>query len=208
MELVQALQLYLVTDTTAMNDDEVVALAVHTVEGGVTCVQLRDKTRPPSALHALALSLLKALKPSNTPLIINDHAELAVAVGAQGVHVGQSDTPASTLKGVLPPHMWLGLSVENMAHVHAANQLGVDYLGISPVFDTPTKTDTAPAWGLQGLQDARAATTLPLVAIGGINLGNAPQVLAHGANGLALVSALSAASNPRKAAQQFKALFV
>ena len=208
MQLAKALQLYLVTDTTTLSDDEVVALAVQTIAGGVTCVQLRDKTRPPSALHALALALLDALKPSNTPLIINDHAELAVMVGAQGVHVGQSDTPASTLKAQLPPHMWLGLSVENMANVHAANQLGVDYLGISPVFDTPTKTDTAPAWGLNGLQLARAATQLPLVAIGGINLGNASQVLAHGADGLALVSALCAAPNPRKAAQQFKALFL
>lgn len=194
------LRLYLVTDqalTRGRSLEDVVAAAV---AGGVGCVQLREKALATGEFLAHALALKRLLAPVGVPLVINDRIDVALACGADGVHLGQSDLPPEEARRLLPPHVFIGWSVETPQDVRRAASLPVDYLGVSPVFDTPTKTDTRPAWGLAGLRQVRAMTALPLVAIGGIHCGNAAEVLRAGADGLAVVSALCAADDPRAAA--------
>ncbi len=205
--LVDALRVYLVTDQPSLLGRSLTDVVKQAVQGGVTCVQLREKSANTRDFVALACALSALLKPFDVPLVINDRIDVALACGAQGVHLGQSDMPVDTARAVLPPEVFIGWSVETPADVQRAASLPVAYLGVSPVFATPTKTDTAPPWGLDGLRQVRTMTDLPLVAIGGIHLHNARDVLDAGAHGLAVVSALCSADDPRAAAQSFWALF-
>jgi thiamine-phosphate pyrophosphorylase len=195
-----ALRLYLVTDQSLLRGRPLADVVAAAVQGGVSCVQLREKNLGTRDFLAQALLLKKLLAPLRVPLVINDRIDIALACGADGVHLGQSDLPVAEARRLLPPEVFIGWSVERMDEVLQSAALPVDYLGVSPVFATPTKTDTARAWGLDGLAQVRAATRLPLVAIGGIHAGNARDVLRAGADGLAVVSALCAADDPRAAA--------
>ena len=201
------LRLYLVTDQQALRGRSLTDVVMAAVQGGATCVQLREKTSNTHDFVALACALNKLLTPLGVPLVINDRIDVALACGAKGVHLGQSDMPVELARQLLPAQVFIGLSVETLDDVHRAASWPVDYLGVSPVFPTPTKTDTAPPWGVAGLSAVRAVTQLPLVAIGGIHLSNAAEVLAAGANGLAVVSALCSADDPAAAARAFRALF-
>lgn len=201
-----ALRVYLVTDARLSLGrplDEVVAAAVR---GGATCVQLREKALPTRDFVAQARALKAVLNAQGVPLVINDRVDVALACGADGVHLGQSDMDVEDARRLLPPHVFIGWSVETPADVQRAARLPVDCLGVSPVFATPTKTDTHTPWGLDGLRQVRAATDLPLVAIGGIHAGNALEVLRHGADGLAVVSAICSAPDPQAAAAELAAL--
>jgi thiamine-phosphate pyrophosphorylase len=202
----EALRLYLVTDqalTCGRTLQDVVAAAV---QGGATCVQLREKQLGTADFLAQAQALKALLAPRNIALVINDRVDIALACGAEGVHLGQSDMPVEDARRILPAHVFIGWSVESMIDVARSAALPVDYLGVSPIFATPTKTDTKTPWGLQGLQQVRAATRLPLVAIGGLHVGNALEVLRAGADGLAMVSALCSAADPQAAAATLRAL--
>lgn len=199
-----ALRLYLVTDQPSLRGRTLTDVVQAAVQGGVTCVQLREKDASSRDFHALAMALMQLLEPLNVPLVINDRIDIALACKAHGVHLGQSDVPVATARALLPPEVWIGWSVETMDQVAQSATLPVDYLGVSPVFSTPTKTDTAPPWGLDGLRQVRAATPLPLVAIGGMQLANAAAVLQAGADGLAVVSAICSADDPRAASQQLR----
>lgn len=197
--------LYLVTDPVlcaARGVAETVRLAV---AGGATVVQVREKNASRGDFIAVARAVKAVLAGTGVPLVINDNLDVALAVEADGIHVGQSDTPASEARAAMGPQAIVGLSVETMAQAAEAETLPVDYLGVSPVFDTPTKTDTAPAWGLTGLAELRAATTLPLVGIGGIGAANAAEVIRAGADGVAVVSAICAAPDPERAARDIRA---
>lgn len=200
------LRLYLVTDKNSAGDrtlDDVVAAAV---QGGVSCVQLREKQLNTRDFVAQALALKALLAPHRIPLVINDRIDVALACGAQGVHLGQSDMPVAQARRLLPPEVFIGWSVETIDDVIRSAALPVDYLGVSPIHATPTKTDTQQPWGLDGLRRVRSATTLPLVAIGGIHIDNARAVLSAGADGLAVVSAICAATDPCAAAAALKRL--
>jgi len=197
----RSLRLYLVTDRRFCGDRSLEAVVAAAVQGGASCVQLREKDTDTREFVALALALKRLLAPRGIPLVINDRIDVALACGADGVHLGQSDMPPDLARRLLPPHVFIGWSVETPDDVVRSAGLPVDYLGVSPVFDTPTKTDTRTAWGLEGLRRVRLMTPLPLVAIGGIHAGNAAQVLRAGADGLAVVSALCAAEDPCAAAQ-------
>ena len=201
------LSLYLVTDQTCLQGRDLVHAVIGAVQGGVRCVQLREKQLSSRDFLAQARALMAALAPYGVPLVINDRVDIALACGAQGVHLGQSDIPVQDARALLPPSVFIGWSVETPEDVERARTLPVDYLGVSPVFSTPTKTDTAPPWGLAGLRSVRAATDLPLVAIGGIHAGNAASVLAAGADGLAVVSAILAQPDTRAAATQLAVFF-
>jgi thiamine-phosphate pyrophosphorylase len=172
----------------------------------VGCVQLREKDLDTRDFYARAMALIQVLAPLKVPLVINDRIDLALACGAQGVHLGQSDMPPDVARRLLPPEVFVGWSVETLDQVWQSASLPVDYLGVSPVFETPTKTDTRAPWGLDGLGRVRAATSLPLVAIGGVHTGNAAAVLGAGADGLAIVSAICSAPDPRSAAKHLKAI--
>lgn len=207
MNLPDILRLYLVTDQQALRGRSLLAVVQQAVQGGVTCVQLREKTASTRDFVELACALKNLLTPLGVPLVINDRIDVALACSAQGVHLGQSDMSVVLARQLLPPEVFIGWSVETVQDVQRAASLPVDYLGVSPVFATPTKTDTAPPWGLDGLRQVRAMTALPLVAIGGLHGGNAAEVLASGAHGLALVSALCSADDPHAAAQSLRRLF-
>ena len=198
-----ALRLHLVTDSSLCGPRGVEAVVAAAVRGGATCVQLREKHLDTRQFVERARALKALLAPLGVPLLINDRLDIALAVGADGVHVGQRDMPPDDVRRLLP-HALIGLSVENAAQVRAAVHSPVDYLGVSPVFSTPSKTDTAPALGLDGLRTLRALTHLPLIAIGGIDLDNAAQVMAAGADGLAVVRALCAAPDPAAVAQALR----
>lgn len=182
-------------------------VVLQAVQGGVGCVQLREKTLDTRDFCARALALMQVLAPFKVPLVINDRIDVALACGAQGVHLGQRDMAPEVARRLLPADMFIGWSVETMEHVLRSALLPVDYLGVSPVYETHTKTDTQLPWGLDGLRHARAATALPLVAIGGVHTGNAVDVLNAGADGLAVVSAICSASDPHQAATHLKAVF-
>lgn len=202
----EALRLYLVTDQGLMRDRPLADVVAEAVQGGVSCVQLREKQLGTREFLAQALILKALLAPQGIPLVINDRIDIALACGADGVHLGQNDLPADEARKLLPPGVFIGWSVESMDDVRQSAALPVDYLGVSPVFSTPTKTDTKDPWGLEGLAVVRAATRLPLVAVGGIHAGNAREVLRAGADGLAVVSALCAADDPRAAAATLRSL--
>lgn len=202
----QALRLYLVTDQFCAGGRTLADVVAAAVQGGVTCVQLREKQLNTRDFLAQALALKDLLAPHGIPLVINDRIDVALACGAQGVHLGQSDMPVLQARRLLPPEVFIGWSVETLEDVARSAGLPVDYLGVSPIFATPTKTDTLPPWGLEGLRQVRRATTVPLVAIGGIHVGNAREVLLAGADGLAVVSALCAAQDPGVAAIKLRQL--
>lgn len=202
----QALQLYLVTDQSSLLGRTLTDVVAAALQGGVTCVQLREKQLNTRDFLAQALLLKDLLAPHRIPLVINDRIDIALACHAEGVHLGQSDMPVEQARSLLPASVFIGWSVETMADVARSASLPVDYLGVSPIHETPTKTDTQKPWGLAGLRRVRAASSLPLVAIGGIHAHNARAVLSAGADGLAVVSALCSAPDPRTAASTLKAL--
>lgn len=202
----QALRLYLVTDQSSTGGRTLTDVVAAAVQGGVSCVQLREKQLNTRDFFAQAMMLKELLAPHNIPLVINDRIDVALACGAQGVHLGQSDMPVAQARRLLPPEVFIGWSVETMEDVARSASLPVDYLGVSPIHATPTKTDTQTPWGLDGLRKVRFATALPLVAIGGIHTGNAREVMSAGADGLAVVSALCAAQDPCSAAAALRKL--
>ncbi len=199
------LSLYLVTDRRLLKGLTLTELVRKAINGGVSVVQLREKDCSSREFYELALAL-KKIMPGDVPLIINDRVDIALAAGADGVHLGQSDLPVKIARELLGPEAIIGLSVENLQQLEEAQHLPVDYLAISPVFPTPTKTDfsSPAAWGLAGLRQARSLTALPLVAIGGINEENAAEVISAGADGLAVVSAICASPDPEQAARALK----
>jgi thiamine-phosphate pyrophosphorylase len=208
--MARVLGVYLVTDEASCAGRGLTDVVMAAVQGGATCVQLREKHLSTRDFCAKAMALQALLAPLGVPLVINDRVDIALACGAPGVHLGQSDLPVANARRLLPPEVFLGWSVETPAHVAQAatvDMAGIDYLGVSPVFATPTKTDTSAPWGLDGLRQVRAATALPLVAIGGIHAGNAAEVLAAGADGLAVVSAICGAADPTIAARELRTIW-
>lgn len=196
--------LYLVTDRGLSAGRTNVEIARQAVGGGVTCVQLREKQCDTWEFIKEARALLDLLRPLGVPLIINDRMDVALSVGADGVHLGQQDTALAEARRLAPPPWIIGISAESVEDAIRAEKEGADYIGVSPVFATPTKTDTATPLGLEGLRAIRAAVRLPLVAIGGISKQNAGEVIRAGADGLAVVSAIVSAEFPRVAAMALR----
>ncbi|WP_045383243.1 thiamine phosphate synthase [Vibrio campbellii] len=195
-----AYRLYLVTD-----DQQDLAtlkrVVIKAVEGGVTMVQVREKHGDVRAFIERAQAVKDILKDTDVPLIINDRVDVALAVDADGVHLGQSDMPATIARELIGPNKILGLSIENEEQLTEADSLPIDYIGLSAIFATPTKTNTKKHWGIDGLKMALETTSLPIVAIGGINESNIPQLSATGVHGLALVSAICHAEDPKAASE-------
>lgn len=194
--------LYLVTDRGLARGRAMLDIVRAAVQGGVTCVQLREKTCATREFIEEALAVKEFLRSRGVPLIINDRLDVALAVGADGVHLGQKDMPLAAARAIVTDTMRIGISAESLADAVAAQQGGADYLGVSPIFATPTKTDAAAPLGLAGLQTIRRAVDIPLVGIGGLNRQNAAAVVRCGADGVAVVSAIVAAEDPEQAARE------
>ena len=198
------LTLYLVTDRNLARGRALADVVREAVAGGVSCVQLREKTCSTREFIEEARAVRAALQGTGVPLIINDRVDVALAAQADGVHLGQRDMTLTDARRLVP-HGWIiGVSAESVEDAVCAEREGADYVGASPVFATPTKTDTSPPLGLDGLAAMCQAVSIPVVAIGGIHLSNAAQVMGAGAAGLAVVSAIVAAANPRAAAADLR----
>jgi len=198
-------QLYLVTD-----DKQDLKTLTRVVEaaalGGVSAVQVREKHGDVRAFIERATAVKNILRASGIPLIINDRVDVALAVDADGVHLGQSDMPAVLARQLLGKDKIIGLSIENEQQLHKAIDLPVDYIGLSAIFPTATKQDTQRFWGLDGLKWAKQHYDKPIVAIGGLNHSNIKQVINAGADGIALVSAICNADDPARATRELKGL--
>ena len=202
----EKLKLYLVTDRGLSLGRPLEEIVSEAVAGGVTMVQLREKDAATGEFVELGRRLMSLLKPLEVPLIINDRVDVALAVDADGVHIGQSDMSYADARRLLGPDKIIGLSVESFEDLEAANKLDVDYIGISPVYGTPTKTDTAEPFGLEGLKEAVRLSLHHTVAIGGMNTTTIGDVIAAGTDGVAVVSAICSAASPRAAAAELAAI--
>lgn len=197
------LKLCLVTHPDFPSLDNYEHFIWHAVQGGVTSVQLRNKTGPPSQMRELAMTLINFLRPLHVPLIINDDVDFAKTVGADGVHLGQSDRSPVEARQILGKDKIIGLSIETMEQLELANRLAcIDYIAASAVFSSQTKTDCKTIWGLDGLKKISETSKHPVVAIGGITIGNVWDVMNAGACGVAVVSAIHDSAEPEKAARQ------
>ncbi len=194
--------LYLVTDRDLCGARSLDDVVLQAVRGGASCVQLREKDLSTRAFVEEALRIKKLLEPYGVALIINDRIDVALAAGADGVHIGQNDMPYETAREIMGEGAIIGLSVETWDDVERADKLDCDYLGVSPVFETPTKTDTRGSWGLEGLARIRAYSRHALVAIGGIYLANVEDVIMSGADAVAVVSAVCCAPEPETASRE------
>jgi thiamine-phosphate pyrophosphorylase len=198
--------LYLVTDRALSRGRGTLEIVKAAVQGGVTCVQLREKDCTTREFIDQALTIKDFLKTSKIPLIINDRLDVAQAVGADGIHLGQSDMPFSMAKAIVRNSMLIGISAESVDDAIQAENEGADYIGVSPIYKTPTKTDTAPPLGLTGLREIRKAVNIPLVGIGGLNESNVYDVIKNGADGVAVVSAIVSADDPEESSRTLKSI--
>ncbi len=194
------LSLYLVTDQLLAKGRDIVWIVEQAVAGGVTIVQLREKDCPTGEFIVIAQKLKDLLSKRNVPLIINDRLDVALAVDADGIHIGQSDMPYAIARKILGDNKIIGLSVESIDDVKIANQLDVDYIAISPVYDTLTKSDTNTAFGLKALKEAIDLSVHPTVAIGGMNKTTIADVISAGTDGVAVISAIISAEFPDRSA--------
>lgn len=174
------------------------------VKGGVTVVQLREKDCSSREFYELAVSLKKLLRPYHVPLLINDRLDIALAADADGLHLGQSDLPCDVARRLLGADKIMGLSVENLRQAREANEMDLDYIAISPVYATPTKTDTGNPLGLEGVKAIASVSKYPAVGIGGMNRDTATEVIKNGASGIAVVSAIVSATDPRLASAELR----
>jgi thiamine-phosphate pyrophosphorylase len=196
--------LYLVTDPELAPGRALAQVVAAAVRGGVTLVQLRDKHANGRALLEQAQMLKAVLDPVAVPLIVNDRVDVAHAAGA-GCHVGQSDVPVAAARAILGPEAILGLSLDDMAQADAVDPALVDYVAYGPFAATATKTDAGSPVGADGLATARKLTSLPLIAIGGIDAKNVAAAVRAGADGVAVVSAIVAAADPEAASRELRA---
>ena len=162
---------------------------------GVRIIQVRDKLASSRALYETVVAALEITRPRGVRLIVNDRVDIALAAGADGVHVGQDDLPAEAAREILGPLAIIGISSHSLAQARLAAEQPVDYVAFGPIFATTTKANPDPVVGLEGLAAVRAVIELPLIAIGGITLEKAPAVFAAGADSVAVVSDLRAGAS-------------
>jgi thiamine-phosphate pyrophosphorylase len=198
------LSVYLITDARLCAARGLVDTVRLAVEGGATMVQLRDPEAPTRRLVDEARALVALLRPLEIPLIVNDRVDVALAAGADGVHLGQDDMPPSEARGFMGQDAIIGLSIGSEAELRAsAAELGyTDYIGTGPVAVTRSKADAGAAIGVEGFEALRGAIELPMVAIGGIDAALAAEAVRVGADGVAVVSAICGAADPERATRR------
>lgn len=205
------LRLYALVDPDQAGGRDLAVLARMVAQGGATLVQLRDKHGDTRAMLARARAIKAVLAPLNVPLLINDRIDVALAAAADGAHVGQDDMPVEDARRLLGNNAIIGLSVKTAEEAEAAPLELIDYVAIGGVFATSSKDNPSPPIGPEGLARIagvlrRRAKEFPLCAIAGIDASNAEKVIAAGADGVAVISALSRKDDPRAAARQLRAV--
>lgn len=194
--------LYLVTDEQILKGRSFSDVIYRAVQGGVTAVQVRHKTASDGDFLTLTREITALLAGTPVPVIVNDRAGLVIDSGADGLHIGQEDLPYESAREKLPAHYPIGLSLTKLSDLEKYEGAEPDYFGAGPVFPTSTKKDAAPAAGCELLRALRAVINKPLIAIGGIGTSNASLALKAGADGIAVVSAICGAADPRRAAAE------
>ena len=198
------LRLYAITDRRALPAGVTLAQAVEAaLDGGVTCLQLREKTASAGEILALARTLLPLCRARRVPLLINDRVDIALAAGADGVHLGRDDLPLPEARALLGPDRILGATAHTVEEALRAQAEGADYLGVGAMFPTGTKTDTVPT-SADTLKAICAAVSIPVVAIGGVNAQNLPTLAGTGIAGAAVVSAIFSQSDLTAAARTLR----
>ena len=198
-------RLYVVTDPKASRGRSDLQVAEAAIAGGADVLQLRDKDAPGGRLYRVALQLRKLTRDAGIPFIVNDRLDIALAAGADGVHVGQTDLPASVVREIIGPARILGVSVDTVEEAVQAERDGADYLGVGPVFEARgTKPDAGRPLGVDRIARIRRHCGLPIVAIGGINAENVRAVREAGADAAAVISAIVSADDIAQAARRMK----
>ena len=193
--------LYLCTDRRLMTSPTIEASVESALRGGTTVIQLREKDCSSREFYELGLRVKKITERYNAPLIINDRVDIALAVGAAGVHVGQGDLPCKVVREIVGPDMIVGVSAATLDEAVQAEEDGADYLGVGAMYATATKTDTRPV-SMEEILKIRAAVKIPIVVIGGINKQTLGNFKGTGVDGLAVVSAIVAQPDPEAAARE------
>lgn len=176
------------------------------IEGGAAAVQLREKSAGFEELVSLGREALAVARSAGVPLIINDHVDAALEIGADGVHVGQADAPLREARRIMGPGKIVGVSVSTVEEALLAEAGGADYLGVGPIFTTTSKPDALPPIGLEGLKAICLATTIPILAIGGIDETSVSEVIGAGADGIAVIAAIATAPDMKEAAAKLAKL--
>lgn len=201
----EALLLYAVTDRSWLNGQTLYHQVEEALKGGVTFVQLREKTLDEGTFLAEAIALRELCRQYRVPFVINDNVEIAVAMNADGVHVGQSDMEAGNVREKLGPDKILGVSAQTVEQAILAEQRGADYLGVGAVFPTGSKSD-ADDVSHETLKAICEAVKIPVIAIGGISKDNVQQLAKSGISGIAVISAIFAQQDIKKATSQLREL--
>lgn len=198
-------RLCVITDERLGRGRSHLRIAEAAILGGADVIQLRDKTASGRRLYEVALALRKLTREANVPLIVNDRVDIALAVDADGAHVGRQDLPASEARRILGPGRILGVSAETVEEAALAERDGADYLGVGPIFEARgSKADAGKPQGLDLIAQVRRGCRLPIVAIGGIDCDNARSVREAGASAAAVISAVVAADDVEQAARRLK----
>ena len=195
--------LYVILDPAARPDRSLLDVLAAAAKGGARIFQYRNKQASMKEAYREALPLKRRAAELGATFIVNDRCDLAVAVDADGVHLGQDDLPVTEARRLMGPSKLIGLSTHNLQQVEEADRLKPDYLGFGPIFKPASKHDHDPVVGIEGLRTIRSLTTLPVFAIGGIQLDQARSVMEAGADGLAVISAVMNAPDVEKAVTAF-----
>lgn len=199
-------ELYIITDEEVAGGRSHLEIAKMAVLGGADIIQLRDKSRSCAALIAIGRDIARVTKNAGVTFIVNDRPDVAIACGADGVHLGQDDMRVSTARQLTPPGFIIGVSVGTTEEAREAEYEGADYVALSPVFSTTSKGDAGPGRGLELLREIRREVAIPVIAIGGVNRQNLREVLLAGADGVAVISAVVACPDITLAARELKGL--
>jgi thiamine-phosphate pyrophosphorylase len=199
------LSLYLVTDKSD-DVEKFLKTIEEAIKCGVSVVQIREKTADTLDFYNLALKVKEITEKHNVPLIINDRVDVALAVDAEGVHVGQSDMPCDVTRALVGPDKIVGVSAATIEEARKAESDGADYIGAGAVFPTATKDD-APKITKKDLKEIVESISIPVVAIGGITLNNAHELIDTGIAGLSVVSAIMSSENPKKSSEELLKIF-
>lgn len=194
--------LYLITDRYLTGSKEFYSSVRRALQGGVTILQIREKDATSEEFYSIGLKLREIADEFNVPLIVNDRLDIALAINADGVHLGQGDLPLGVVRRLLGPGKILGYSVTNPQEARYGERNGANYLGAGPVFSTDSKKDAPNPIGIEGLREIKQSVSIPVVAIGGVNITNLNEVKETGVDGISVISAILSRDDTFAAARE------
>jgi thiamine-phosphate pyrophosphorylase len=198
---------YLVTDRGILDGRDLFKAVEDAIQGGASLIQLREKDISSRGFYDLAMQMKKLVNSYNVPLIINDRLDIALAVGADGLHIGQDDLPLGIARKILGPDKIIGYSVSNLEEALYGEKNGADYLGAGPAYATGSKADAGAPIGLDNIKMIKESVSIPVVAIGGVSIANLIEVRDSGVDGVSVISAILGSQNITEAAKSITDLW-